>query len=183
MWRSTSASVIVADRPFNRQAVVVGKVELGPHLDVEFVLEVPFVRKLDRFDVEVGLVDRVELLVRRKLLHAFQEHPLLDFGRQLGAEAFFDQLLRHMAGPEPGDGDRGRLFFDGVLVEAVDLRPRNADVHVLLAGAGLLDLDGELHLGLFSRGFLDLCFAARPGLFVRCCHSRILGSCALKKSG
>ncbi len=72
-----------ADGPLDRQPVVIGQIELGPHFDVELVFEVPFLGNLDRIDIEVGLVDRVEVFVGGELLHAFKQHPLFDLGGQL----------------------------------------------------------------------------------------------------
>ncbi len=164
----------LADGPLNRQAVVVGEIKLRPHFDVEFVLEIPLLRQLNCIDVQIRFVDRVEVLVRRKLLHAFQEHALLDLRRQLTPEPLFDQLRRHMPGAKPGNGDAGRLFLDTLLIEAIDLGPRNADMHMFLAGAGLLDLHRQFHPARRSAGVRTFCLAVRPGFFVRCGHASFL---------
>ncbi len=73
------------------------------------------------------------------------------------------------------NGDR-RFGLDGVFVEAIDLGPRHANVHVLFAGAGLFDLDREFHPGPFGRGFLslDLGFLVRLGRLVCLRHRCIL---------
>ena len=70
-------------------------------------------------------------------------------------EPLDDQLPRRAAGPEAGDDRLLPQCLERFLVLAVDLRARNRDLEMLLAGADIGDVDFELELSL-GLGFVRL---------------------------
>ncbi len=66
------------DRPLDLEPLVVGQVELRPHLDVHLEVHRPVFGHLDRLDVEPRLGDRVELVVLVDLLERRHQQVRLD---------------------------------------------------------------------------------------------------------
>ena len=69
-WPSTSASVIVLTGRLTVRRLVLGQGEIGTDLDLHLEPHRPVVGQFDGRDVELGLDDRVELVVLVDLLQA-----------------------------------------------------------------------------------------------------------------
>jgi hypothetical protein len=139
-------------RPAECQPLVVGQVELGPHLDVELVDERPFLRNADRVRVEFRRAERRNGLLVGQLLQARHQHLRLDLLGDRLVVLPLDQLARGLAGAEAADLRLVALDqFRVLLVEPlVDLLALDGDLDVLLARADVLDLDRLLQ---FDRPF------------------------------
>ena len=122
------------DRPLDRQRLVLRQGELGPDLDVHLEPHRALVGQLDGLDVEVGLGDRVELVVLVELLQGRHQQRRLDLLGDLLAEPLLDKLPRGVPGPEAGHG-RLALHRSERLVElAIDLGAAIATLRCFLHG-------------------------------------------------
>ena len=133
------------DRPVDGQSLVVGQIELGPHLHVELILEISLFGDLDHVDIEIGFVDRFQVVVFGELFEAADKQFLLDLVGQFTTESLGDQSCRHVPLAKPGDLGRVRQFSDGNIVNGVDVGARHLDDDVTQAGTRLGDLDVQRH--------------------------------------
>ena len=102
-WASTSASRDRPDRPLDGQVLVFGDLEVGLDLDVDLEDHRAVVGQLDGLEVEVGLGDRVELVLLVELLQAGHQQGRLDLVGDLLAEPLLDQGSRGaLPGRKPG---------------------------------------------------------------------------------
>ena len=133
-------------RPVDGQTLVVGQIELGPHLHVKLVFEISLFGDIDHVDVEIGFVDRFQVVVFGELFEAADEQFLLDLVGQFTAEPLGDQSRRHVPLAKSGDLGGVGQFPDGDIVDSVDIGARHLDDDMTQAGARLGDLDVQRHL-------------------------------------
>ena len=126
----------VSNGPIDGESLVVGQVEFGPNLDIEFVFEVPVLGDFDHVDIEVRFVDRFEVVFFGELFEASDEHFLFDFIGEFSPKTFGDQPGRHMSLAEPGDFGRAGQFSDGEVVHRIDIPAWDSNDNVSEAGAG-----------------------------------------------
>ena len=93
----------VSNGPIDGESLVVGQVEFGPNLDIEFVFEVPVLGDFDHIDIEVGFVDRFEVVFFGELFEASDEHFLFDFIGEFLPKSLGDQPGRHVSLTESRD--------------------------------------------------------------------------------
>ena len=138
-----SASVTVLTGLSDREGLVGRDGEVRADLDVHLEGHRPVVRQLDRLDVEVGLGDRVELVILVDLLQAGHQERRLDLAGDLLAEPLLDELPGRVAGAEARDRRLAGHLAERVLELLLDVGPGDRDLDVLLAGADVADLDVE----------------------------------------
>ena len=143
-------------RPLQRQALVVGHLELRADLDVELEVHRAVFGQLDRRDVEVGLRDRVELVVLVELLERGHQQRRLDLVGDLLLEPLHHELARGPPGPEARHGEVLAELGERRLELPLDLGPGDGDLDVLLARADIADVDLHLQLPLSTLGRLVL---------------------------
>src|SRR5207253_2635351 len=78
-------------RPRDHQVLVVRQRELGLNLDVHLESQRPILGQVDGLEVELGLGDRVELVVFVELLHAGRQERQFNLARDLLAESLLNQ--------------------------------------------------------------------------------------------
>ena len=157
----------LADQPLELEALPLGHVELGPHLDRELKRHRPVVGHLDRVEIEIRLADRRERLVVADLAQAVHEQRALDLVRDFFLVAMLDDLPRRAADAEAGDRRGRHQLAVGVVVVAIDVVARNRNRHAALARAGALDVDFQIE----RRHVIGSTFALR---FDRHARRRIL---------
>ncbi len=140
------------DRALDGQGLVGGQGEVGLNLDVHLEGHRAVLGQLDGLDVELGLGDRVELVVLVELLQAGHQQGRLDLAGDLLAEAALDERLRRPAGAEARHLGLLAHRAERLVELALDLGLGDVDLDVLLARAGVGDLDVQFELVLFGFG-------------------------------
>ena len=134
------------------QALVIGEVERGANLDLEFVDERAVLGQLDLGGIDVGGRERGDVVVLAQLLQAGHHDLALDLIGDFLLVAALDHLARRLAGAEAGDvGVRDQLA-ELVVQPALDHDAIDGDLDVLLARPDVLDLNLLGQLGRL--GFL-----------------------------
>src|SRR5208337_4926413 len=136
------------DRPLDLQALVLGDRELGPNLHVHLECHRAVVGKRDRLDIELGLDNRVELVILVDLLERGHQERRLDLIGDLLAKSFDNKRPGSTAGAEPWDLGIALKVTQRFLELTLDLGSGDRDLEVLLTGTDILNLDVELELSL-----------------------------------
>src|SRR5208337_4968362 len=150
------------DRPLDLQIFVLGDRELGPNLHVHLECHRAIVGKYDRLDIELGLDNRVELVILVNLLERGHQERRLDLIGDLLAKSFDNKLPGSTAGPKPWNLGVALKVTQRFLELTLDLGSWDRNLEVLLTRSDILNMDVELELSLG----LGFSFLTLPGEFI-----------------
>jgi len=125
------------------QALPLGQVELGTHLDVELETQRAFLGNLHRLEIEIRLADRRKLLILVHLRKAVHQELALDLPGDILAKTVLDQLSRGAARPKTGNVRRRHQLGEFLVEVPIDVLARDRNRNVALARAARVDLHLE----------------------------------------
>ena len=139
------------DRALQREPLVIRQLELRADLHVDLEVHRALFGQLDGRDVQLRLRDRIELIVRVELLQRRHQQRRLDLVGDLLLEPLDHELSGCAPGPEARHGHVLAEVVERLGELPLDLAARDRDLDVLLARAGLADVDVHLQLALRPR--------------------------------